>query len=68
MAQLLDLPYEVLNHILREVDPSTIASLSRCCKDFHRMITDNSLLFRSLYLSILVSIRTNVVPFGAPLR
>ncbi|MCJ1324699.1 hypothetical protein MMC10_001361 [Thelotrema lepadinum] len=50
MSQLLDLPYEVLGEILREVEPSSLAPLLLCCKDLNRMINENALLFKNMYL------------------
>ena len=50
MNHLLDLPYEVLNTILTEVEPSTLVTLSQCCKDLNRIINDNPLLFKEVYV------------------
>ena len=51
MVHLLDLPYEVLSSILKLAEPTSLATLLQCCKDMKRIIGENPLLFKEIYLS-----------------
>ncbi|EXJ92687.1 hypothetical protein A1O3_01239 [Capronia epimyces CBS 606.96] len=51
MAELLDQPPEVLHHILLNVEPTDLASLSKTCRYLHRVIQADELLWKEIYLS-----------------
>ncbi|KAI4145050.1 MAG: hypothetical protein LQ340_006442 [Diploschistes diacapsis] len=51
MVHLLDLPYEVLNLIFMHCEPSLLVQFSRCSKALERILLDNPLLYREMYLS-----------------
>lgn len=55
MDYFTKLPHEVLHNVLKDVEPLDLATLSTCCGDLHRFISDNRPLFKELYLTRLVS-------------
>lgn len=51
MAQLTELPPEIIHNILRFVDPPDLAWISSICRTFRYSISGNSTLFRDVYLA-----------------
>ena len=58
MAHLLDLPYEVLGTIMKEVDPLDLAHLLETCKDLNQFISSQPLLYKNIYQRIWVRQRS----------
>ena len=54
MGTLSKLPDEMVQNILKDVDPSDLMSLLLTCKEINRVILNNRVLFRDLYLANLV--------------
>ena len=48
--ELLDLPYELLEAILVQVEPRDLGSL-RCCRVLDTCVKGNGLLFKQIYLA-----------------
>lgn len=56
MAVLLSLPHEILQYIFAEVRATDLAGLSLACRELHKFIQGNTLLWRSVYLNHFVSL------------
>lgn len=54
MGTLSKLPDEMVQNILKDVDPADLPALMRTCKEIKRVIANNRVLFRDLYLANLV--------------
>lgn len=54
--ELLSLPHEVLQHVLQYSAPTDLAQLSKSCHALDTFISDNDLLWRSVYCSHFVSL------------
>jgi len=50
MSYLLNMPDEVLHHILTEVNPQDLGRLSQSCQRLYTFIGTNQLLFKEIYL------------------
>ena len=50
MSQLLGLCPEILHGIFQEVNPESLASLSKTCRLLNQFIENDRLLWRDLYL------------------
>ena len=53
-CRLLELPPELIDAILVQVDPLDLVSL-RCCRTLDQIIKNNEVLFKKIYLSRFVS-------------
>jgi hypothetical protein len=56
MAILASLPPEILHSIFSGVKITDLASLRLTCHAFHELISGNRILFKDVYLQILVII------------
>ncbi|KAH9897234.1 hypothetical protein F4778DRAFT_744915 [Xylariomycetidae sp. FL2044] len=50
MVFLVELPPEIIHHILGFVDPRDLAWIPRICQSFYHAVTGNTTLFRNVYL------------------
>jgi hypothetical protein len=55
MAGFIDLPREILHHILADVGPEDLAAVSSTCRELRAYIHDDLLLWKLVYLSQFVS-------------
>lgn len=49
-----DLPREIKQEILKELDPLDISSIALTCKDIHALTGKNFVLYKSVYNRLLV--------------
>jgi hypothetical protein len=56
MAQLLQLPAEILHHILCFIDPKDLCTLELTCLHLYHYVVGNQVLCRDIYHHVLVSI------------
>lgn len=61
---IIDLPTEVLNDILANVDPRDLVKASQVCRRFHTLVKGNQTVCRQIYLRLLV--RVNSLPPCSP--
>jgi hypothetical protein len=56
VAPILQLPAEILHHILQWIAPADLVILPRVCKAFHTVTKVNHKLYRDVYMNTLVCI------------
>ncbi|KAJ3557182.1 hypothetical protein NM688_g1607 [Phlebia brevispora] len=70
MTAIIDLPTEVFEQVVVDLDPIDVSSLTRTCRTFHAIIDDpnNRILWRNLYLAQpFDDLRRCVTPLGCQL-
>lgn len=64
MAAFLQLPHEILQHVLAEVRAKDLAALTASFRELQKFITGNRLLHQKVYVNHFVSfVNINVIVF-----